>query len=89
MSYKVVCIREFVGMKSDGKMNMNMNIPMPVKDAIYTCINERFDDMGMHALILAELPFRGGYNSDYFAPVEGQGERTNRVSQPVEQELVQ
>ena len=86
MSYKVVCIKEFVGMNSGGKINMS--IPMPVKDAVYTCITERIDGMGMHALILAELPFRGGYNSDYFAPVEGQGERTNRVEQPIEQEFL-
>ena len=82
MSYKVVCIREFVGMKSNG--SVNMNVPMPVKDAVYTCIDERFDGMGMHSLILAELAFRGGYNSEYFAPIDGVGDRSNKIEQPIE-----
>lgn len=85
MSYKVVCIREFVGMTSNG--SVNMNVPMPVKDAIYTCIDERFDGMGMHSLILAELAFRGGYNSEYFAPIDGTGERSNKLEQPIESTL--
>jgi len=85
MSYKVVCIREFVGMKSNG--SVNMNVPMPVKDAVYTCIDERFDGMGMHSLILAELAFRGGYNSEYFAPIDGVGDRSNKIEQPIESTL--
>lgn len=85
MAYKVVCIREFVGMKSNG--SINMNIPLPIKDAIYTCIDERFDGMGLHSLILAELAFRGGYNSEYFAPIDDVGDRSNKVEQPVEMGL--
>ena len=85
MSYKVVCIRELVGMKSNG--SVNMNVPMPVKDAVYTCIDERFDGMGMHSLILAELAFRGGYNSEYFAPIDGVGDRSNKIEQPIESAL--
>ena len=81
MSYRVVCIREFAGLNSKGSF---INIPMPKKDAIYTCINERFDGMGMHSLILAELAFRGGYNSEYFAPVDDIGPRSNRVEKPEE-----
>lgn len=85
MAYKVVCIREFVGMKSNG--SINMNIPLPVKDAVYTCIDERFDGMGLHSLILAELAFKGGYNSEYFAPVEDTGERSNMAEKPLETAL--
>lgn len=85
MAYKVVCIREFVGMKSNG--SINMNIPLPVKDAIYTCIDERFDGMGLHSLILAELAFKGGYNSEYFAPIDDIGERSNMAEKPVETAL--
>lgn len=82
MAYKVVCIREFVGLQSNG--SMNMDIPLPVLDAVYTCIDERFDGIGMHSLILAELAYRGGYNSEYFAPVEGVGDKSNMVEQPIE-----
>jgi hypothetical protein len=64
-----------------------MNIPLPVKDAIYTCIDERFDGMGLHSLILAELAFRGGYNSEYFAPVDDVGERSNVAEKLVETAL--
>ena len=85
MAYKVVCIREFVGMKSNG--SINMNIPLPTKDAIYTCIDERFDGMGMHSLVLAELAFRGGYNSEYFAPIDDVGDRTNMAEKPIEMGL--
>jgi hypothetical protein len=80
MSYKVVCIKEFVGLNSNGKM---IDIPLPKKDAIYTCITENIDNMGLHSLILAELPFRHGYNSDYFAPIDNIGERSNRVELPI------
>ena len=82
MAYKVVCIREFVGMQSNGSINMDHTLP--VLDAIYTCIDERIDGMGMHSLILAELSYRGGYNSEYFAPVEGVGDKSNMVEQPIE-----
>jgi len=85
VAYKVVCIREFVGMKSNG--SINMNVPLPVKDAIYTCIDERFDGMGLHSLILAELAFRGGYNSEYFAPVDDVGSKSNMTEQLIENSL--
>lgn len=82
MSYKVVCIKEFVGLDSSGKF---VNIPMPVLDAIYTCIDENIDGFGTHSLILKELNHKGGYNSDYFAPIDGIGDKSNKVEQPMEQ----
>lgn len=85
MKYRVVCVREFVGMTSSGKINTDVQLPK--KDSIYTCVGERFDGMGMHSLLLAELSYRGGYNSEYFVPVDDIGERSNRVEQPVEMNL--
>lgn len=67
MQYKVVCIKEFSGIRSDGSLS---NIKRPVLDAIYTVIDENIDGYGLHALILAELPNRAGYNSEFFRPLE-------------------
>lgn len=75
MSYSVVCVEEFVGMTSDGRM---ISAPLPRKDSVYTCVSEKFDAVGMHSLKLAEMG-SWWYNSDYFVPVDPI-ERTNVVS---------
>jgi hypothetical protein len=82
MAYKVVCIREFVGLRSNG--TINMNIQLPVLNAVYTCIDENFDDLGLHSLILAELSHKAGYNSEYFAPVDDAGIKSNATEIPAE-----
>lgn len=82
MSYKVVCIKQFAGLQSNNQISNTIQIP--IVDAIYTCIDERIDGMGMHSLILAELNHKGGYNSEFFAPIDGAGIRSNMIEQPVE-----
>ena len=60
MQYKVVCVKEFRGVRSNGTV---CNIKLPVVD-------ENIDGFGVHSLILAELPYRSGYNSEHFRPLE-------------------
>ena len=67
MKYKVVCVKEFIGIRSDGMLT---NIARPVVDAIYTVVGERVDGMGIMALILAEMYSKAGYNSEHFRPLE-------------------
>ena len=67
MRYKVVCIKEFIGLRSDGVIT---NVARPVVDAIYTVVGERVDGMGIMALILAEMYNKAGYNSEHFRPLE-------------------
>lgn len=67
MQYKVVCIKEFAGLHSNGQLS---HIPKPILNAIYTVIDENIDGMGIHALILRELNFKAGYNSNHFRPLE-------------------
>ena len=68
MLYKVVCIKEFSGIRSNGTVT---NIRGPVLDAIYNVVDENIDGYGVHALIMAELPYKAGYNSEHFRPLEG------------------
>jgi hypothetical protein len=67
MRYKVVCVKEFRGIRSDGQMT---NIARPVVDAVYTVVGERVDGMGVLALLLAEMHSKAGYNSEHFRPLE-------------------
>ena len=67
MRYKVVCIKEFMGVRSDGQRT---NIARPVVDAIYTVVGERVDGMGILALLLAEMHSKAGYNSEHFRPLD-------------------
>ena len=67
MRYKVVCVKEFRGVRSDGKL---FTSALPVVDAVYTVVGERVDGMGIMALLLAEMPSRAGYNSEHFRPLE-------------------
>lgn len=67
MQYKVVCVKEFRGVRSNGTV---CNIKLPVVDAVYTVVDENIDGFGVHSLILAELPYRSGYNSEHFRPLE-------------------
>ena len=67
MKYKVVCVKEFKGIRSDGQ---RFTSALPVVDVIYTVVGERVDGFGIMALLLSELPSRAGYNSEHFRPVE-------------------
>ena len=67
MHYRVVCVKEFKGIRSNGTVS---NMKLPVVEAIYTVVDENIDWVGMHSLILAELPYKGGFNSEHFRPLE-------------------
>ena len=85
MRYKVVCIKEFRGIRSDGVVT---NIARPVVDAIYTVVGERVDGMGILALILAEMFSKAGYNSEHFRPLEPGDLQYESEEEVLENELV-
>lgn len=84
MRYKVVCVKEFKGIRSDG---YRFTSALPVLDAIYTVIGERVDAMGILALLLAEMPSRAGYNSEHFRPLEPGDLKWESIEEVLESEL--
>lgn len=85
MRYKVVCVKEFKGIRSDGQRFTSL---LPVKDAIYTVTGERVDGMGIMALLLAELPSRAGYNSEHFRPLEPGDLQWESLEEVLQEDLV-
>ena len=63
---KVVARKTVIGNTSFGTVERSQ---MPVKDQIYTVTGDRFDSMGVHAYLLAELPYRFGFSSSLFRPL--------------------
>lgn len=85
MRYKVVCVKEFKGIRSDGVVT---NISRPLVDAVYTVVGERVDGMGIMALLLAEMPSSAGYNSEHFRPVEPTDFQFESLEEILEEGLV-
>lgn len=85
MRYKVVCVKEFKGVRSDGQ---RFTSALPVVDAVYTVVGERVDGFGIMALLLAEMPSRAGYNSEYFRPVEPTDFQFESMEEILEENLV-
>ena len=85
MRYKVVCVKEFKGMRSDGQ---RFTSALPVVDAVYTVVGERVDGMGIMALLLAEMPSRAGYNSEHFRPLEPTDLQWESLEEILEENLV-
>ena len=63
---KVVALKTVIGNTSFGTVERSQ---MPVKDQIYTVTGDRFDSMGVHAYLLAELPYKFGFSSSLFRPI--------------------